>query len=374
MFSESFPLNPFFQVCKPLSLHIIGLTMELSTVMNEENELGKKNKILKEPIGYGFKEPYHRPTTLQCIEKCGHIDECTGFILDYKTSACYWYRSEISFDEGSNDIDENVALFIKTCLNVQNCTKIWIFERSPGATLVGNDKKTLPTVVTRQQCQQSCLDETSFDCRSAKFTLGHRNGSEIVGRCVLSDTDRHVMTSSFRVSRSDEEYFDNQCSKNLNETFCPYEEYDNIILSHSDVLHENKTKEECENLCQNSQEFNCRGYSIWPLTQSATNTRFICLIHSEDSKLLGPKLLADKTGSTHFEKAPCLNLSVTCPSNEMVIKYTPNVNFYGKIYLKGYSENQGCYVKGHGLESLILRFSLQAKQCGVQQAISNTNR
>lgn len=96
---------------------------------------------------------------------------------------------------------------------VQNCTKIWIFERSPGATLVGNDKKTLPTVVTRQQCQQSCLDETSFDCRSAKFTLGHRNGSEIVGRCVLSDTDRHVMTSSFRVSRSDEEYFDNQCSK-----------------------------------------------------------------------------------------------------------------------------------------------------------------
>ncbi|KRT86548.1 hypothetical protein AMK59_1431, partial [Oryctes borbonicus] len=320
-----------------------------------------------------YQDPYHRPATLQCLSKCASIEDCTGFLLDYKGSACYWYRNEIdSYDESDNIIDGDVSWFIKTCLKVEDCTKQWVFERSPGATLIGNDVRALPYVVTRQECQQTCLEETEFDCRSAKFTIGHRNGSDVVGRCVLSDTDRHLTPNSFRVSRSDEEYFDNQCSGALDESLCPFEEYENISLSHTDILFEDRSKEDCEVLCQSYEAFNCRGYSIWPHSISV-DTKYACLIHSEDSKLLGPKLLADKEGSLHFEKAPCLNISVTCTATEMTIRYTPKGNFYGKIYMKAHSENPACYVKGQGMETLTLRLGLRIKQCGILQALSNTN-
>lgn len=314
-----------------------------------EKIVGLRPKNIRQLLLY--QDPHHRPTTLQCLERCAEIEPCIGFILYHKESSCYWYRNEVpSFDELDNIIDGDVSWFIKTCFEgmlivaeihrlnfpdfaVANCQKLWIFERSPGATLIGNDIKILPSVVTRRECQQSCLDEKTFTCKSAKFTIGHRNGSEALGKCILSDKDRHSMPNSFRVSRSAEEYFDNQCSKgsiffivkylvskpyhtyfinvvfieiDVDDQFCPFEEYDNMTLSHTDVFYEDKSQEDCEHLCQTTKEFNCRGYSIWPISQSI-HTKYTCLIHSEDSKLLGPKLLHDKIGSTHYERAPCLN-------------------------------------------------------------------
>lgn len=89
----------------------------------------------------------------------------------------------------------------------------WIFERVPGATLIGNNAKKLPQVMSREECQQYCLNETSFLCRSIKFKIIDSSYANTIGICTLSDVDRHLMPSSYRVSSYDEEYIENQCVK-----------------------------------------------------------------------------------------------------------------------------------------------------------------
>lgn len=81
--------------------------------------------------------------------------------------------------------------------------------------------------------------------------------------------------------------------------FCAYEEYDNVTLAHSDVLFERKSKQDCQTLCEEFKNFNCRGYSIV--------SGNLCYLHSEDSKVFGPTLLKVNPLSIYYEKARCLN-------------------------------------------------------------------
>lgn len=184
---------------------------------------------------------------------------------------------------------------------------MWIFERVPGATLVGNDFKTLPSL-TRTECQQSCLNEDQFECKSVKFKIRNSDygpNDDTRGICMLSNFDRHILPTSYRASTYDDEYFENQCSEpenNNEDEFCSYEEFDNATLGHSDLLYEDETKESCQDLCEKTEIFNCRGYSI-----VARNGSFDCFLHSEDSKVHGPRLVVDNFRGKYFEKAPCLN-------------------------------------------------------------------
>lgn len=101
---------------------------------------------------------------------------------------------------------------IKSIL-VNDCPSDWAFERVPGAILVGNNVRKLPNVMTREECQQHCLNETTFLCRSAKYKVLDTFNEKEVGICTLSDVDRHLMPSSYRVSSYDDEYIENQCLK-----------------------------------------------------------------------------------------------------------------------------------------------------------------
>lgn len=102
-------------------------------------------------------------------------------------------------------------------ISVDNCDKFWTFERIPGAVLIGNDTKTLPQPITRTDCQQYCLNEKEFFCRSVKYKIiltNYLSNSDIMGTCTLSDADRHLLPNSYRVSGYEEEYFENQCADN----------------------------------------------------------------------------------------------------------------------------------------------------------------
>lgn len=63
-------------------------------------------------------------------------------------------------------------------------------------------------------------------------------------------------------------------------------------------------------LCDSNSNFHCRGYSLLPKI-SRNNNRYTstydCHIHSEDSKLHGPKLLMEQPRGLYYERAPCLN-------------------------------------------------------------------
>ncbi|KAJ8986008.1 hypothetical protein NQ317_013892 [Molorchus minor] len=325
---------------------------------------------------YEIKRGAHlRPITLNASPSVFPMKSCKSFVLYYSTFQCYWFRDQISgSEESQNVIDDEAAWFIKGCVTgSSNCNKLWSFERIPGAILIGNDTKILPSRLTRHDCQQYCLQETDFVCRSVKFRITNIDfdiDSEIGGICTLSDSDRHLMPSSYRVSEYEDEYFENQCSQNVNTTsseFCAYEEYDNVTLGHADILFGKKTKEECQKLCEEFQNFNCRGFTV------VDNN--ICLLHSEDTKVHGPKILEENSQSTYYEKATCLNITVSCSPTYMTVEYNPETNFFGKVYMQGYSENPECFAIGHGKFTLItLKLSLLTSSCGIYRAIEPLNR
>lgn len=62
-------------------------------------------------------------------------------------------------------------------------------------------------------------------------------------------------------------------------------------------------------LCDSNSNFHCRGYSLLPnFTQNNRyNLKYNCHIHSEDSKVHGPKLLKEQSKGVYYERAPCLN-------------------------------------------------------------------
>lgn len=318
------------------------------------------------------------PVTIECIQKCQSNDDCRSFVLDYSTFSCYWYRHPIEGKEESNIIPDNrVAWFVKICLRGGSCPdKLWKFERIPAAILIGNDTKTLTEKVTRIECEQSCLSSKNFECRSAKFKVKdakYDKNSAIMGSCTLSNTDRRLTPNSFRAGRDVEEYFENQCSNDYhqgyNNTFCAYEEYGDVLLQHVDLMFEKKTKSECEEICNGIKVFHCRGFSLKP---SASG--FTCLIHSEDSKVYGPRLLEEVSKGFYYEKARCLNITVTCTEESITINYRPEVNFLGRIYMQGYSDNPECFTKGQGFKQLSLKLPLPSSQCGIREAVTPDNR
>lgn len=68
------------------------------------------------------------------------------------------------------------------------------------------------------------------------------------------------------------------------------------------------------------------------------------------------------------------SVSVDCTETYMTIKYKPENDFNGKIYMRGYSENLECFALGKGGDVVTLKIPLLAPQCGISQANSELNR
>ncbi|KAJ3626559.1 hypothetical protein MTP99_017046 [Tenebrio molitor] len=270
---------------------------------------------------------------------------------------------------------KNLKMKLTRMWLVAKCEKLWVFERVPGATLVGSDTKILPKTLTRTECQQNCLSEKKFECKSAKFRItasDYGPNDEPKGICILSDSDRHILPNAYRASGFDDEYFENQCSEPANDDkseFCSYEEYDNATLRHNDLYYEKKTKENCQELCEGMKTFNCRGYSV-----VSTNKVSDCFLHSEDSKVHGPRLLQENVAGAYFEKAPCLDISITCTETYITVQFVPKMQFMGRMYMEGYSERPECSAKGQGTNTIILKLSALSEQCGLIKAIADDNR
>ncbi|KAK5645478.1 hypothetical protein RI129_006778 [Pyrocoelia pectoralis] len=313
-----------------------------------------------------YKRKIYEPVALECLSKCSANVNCFSFVIFYNISECYWYDVDIrGSQETESVLDPNVVWFEKTCLD-SDCNKLWIFERIPGTILIGYDVVTLPRKVTRNECQQNCLNYTN--CRSARFRIGDDiNLTNTLGTCVLSETDRSLVPNSFRAANYNEEYFENQCVEDKTDAFCAYEEYDHVILSQVDIKYDNFTKKQCEKLCDDITFFNCRGYSLIP---SASVTQYLCLIHSTNSKVHGPRMLYSLSGANFFEKARCLNVTVTCTETYITVNYQPEVPFNGKVYMSGYSDNIRCYMIGNNTEEIVLKIPLLEDQCGITKAVT----
>ncbi|KAH1001360.1 hypothetical protein HUJ05_010884 [Dendroctonus ponderosae] len=282
--------------------------------------------------------------TIQCLQNCQKNEKCQSFVLFYDTSDCYWFENDQTFirNESGMEVDNAAAWFVKVCLQEERgCNKSWVFETVRGATLIGNDTKALPRNMSRSECQQNCLDETDFDCRSVKFRVSSAQ-NETVGLCTLSN-------------------------KHQDNEYCTYEEYGDVAFKHKDLRLLNMTKDQCQHQCEVYQAFNCRGFSL--------DSGKKCILHSEDTKLRGPRILVSKQGATYYEKARCLNITVSCTESYMTIRYQPETNFHGKLYMHGNSENKECFVVGQGKFTMVtLKLQLLTNECGIVKADSPTSR
>ena len=109
---------------------------------------------------------------------------------------------------------DGTSYFEKICLrgDVDGCRdKAWSFERVIGMRLDGYDDRVIANVPSRRDCEELCLRERGFICRSAGYNT-------VTLECALSPETRRTKPDAYRTS-TNVEYLENQCIK-------PGENYD----------------------------------------------------------------------------------------------------------------------------------------------------
>jgi len=180
--------------------------------------------------------------------------------------------------------------------NVGPCRdRAWAFERHPGKELRGMDERTIPLVATRRDCQEACLKETRFVCRSARYDTKTLD-------CKLSPNDKRLRPDAFMNADSQTvEYLENQCvglgNSNsfcspprysifslihffeLGTTTCTYQTVPDMYARYMDSLVSNiADDDQCQQLCSTNRPFSCRSYSFY-----ASGSQ--CFISSDDRGL-----------------------------------------------------------------------------------------
>ena len=83
--------------------------------------------------------------------------------------------------------------------------KGWSFERVPNAILQGHDDRRFDNVPGRRDCEELCLRERGFRCRSAEY-------DSVALTCALSRESRRTRPGEIRDARN-VDYLENACIK-----------------------------------------------------------------------------------------------------------------------------------------------------------------
>lgn len=112
------------------------------------------------------------PVTAECNNRCRAGPKCRAFLLSYDKHQCFGLDYE-SLGRGVSIVNtaEKTSYFEKICLSTAPCEKAWTFERVMGRELKGFDNRVLSGVAGRLRCQELCLKERSFVCRSGLLTF-----------------------------------------------------------------------------------------------------------------------------------------------------------------------------------------------------------
>lgn len=176
--------------------------------------------------------------------------------------------------------------------------------------------------MTRRECIERCLFETTFKCRSVSFQISYRNNmartnfanilnKEILGRCILSRDDKNTEPDSFRVAQVNDEYIENQCqvvTNGVDEQFlddlCAYEHYPESALMYAEHEYIGLSDRECQEKCFKENFFFCKGLTYQKMDR-VDNSR--CFIHSEDVVSMGPRAVISMINSYYMKRVQCLN-------------------------------------------------------------------
>lgn len=170
--------------------------------------------------------------------------------------------------------------------------KYWAFERVLGhelaPVLYG---KTLNFVQNRRDCEEYCLQEKAFICRSALY-------NDDTTECKLSQDDRRTQSANFyRNNNPKISYLENQCIRSHNT--CPYVPTADAYPAYTDHVETTSTavsnQDGCEKSCNDNRRFLCRSYAFY-----SSNGQ--CFLSGDDSASAGQAAITHRPGIIYYER------------------------------------------------------------------------
>ncbi|XP_074601745.1 no mechanoreceptor potential A isoform X2 [Brevipalpus obovatus] len=241
--------------------------------------------------------PFINSDSHQSLNHPAMMMNLPALTAEYEESQCILYGEKASPD-GSDTLvkQENAWHFNKVCLNSKKLTtdcsnRLYVFERIPGYRFDGTKDKEM-IVTNRTECEEKCLEEVEFPCRSVTY-------EKTTSNCKLSRGTRYTNVRGFVVD-SNSEYMENMCLKaselcssavfiveTKKELDGPYERE---LAFAPDLFH-------CSNMCQRSLEergYMCRSFNYDE--QSRT-----CILYDEDP-LFFSEMIQDPTHPNELHK------------------------------------------------------------------------
>ncbi|KAG8201928.1 hypothetical protein JTE90_027405 [Oedothorax gibbosus] len=233
--------------------------------------------------------------TIECQEYCQRDGlDCPAFSVNYQNMRCD------KLDRNSQGRTQDLIprdgenYFEKICLRGPVATackdKAWAFERVLGHELEAQlYDRTVPFVQSRRDCQELCLEERSFTCRSALY-------NDDTTECKLSREDRRTLPAFYRRTNNMKvNYLENHCLPVL--TSCPYEETTDSYPTYTDHIQMVgiTSSEVCETFCTQYRDFNCRSFAYY-----SSNGQ--CFLSGDDRSSGGSGAVQGRPGLVYNER------------------------------------------------------------------------
>lgn len=346
------------------------------------------------------------PITAECNNRCRKSRHCRAFLVDYARQSCYSIESNTQLSSslassspssqasslsssqasanllhspapglvGANHNThvnliptlERTAYFEKHCLSVAGleCERAWIFERVLGHQLLGHDEKIIESVASRLRCQELCLNERDFKCRSGEYDYDTH-------QCRLASLDRHNQPRLFKATSAyhvgggagNVDYFENQCI-NLGHQCDAFDKYENMDLGRAEILRAANSSEQCQQFCtQIIKAFICRSFTWNPMTGK-------CYLNSGNTFTVGgPERLLPAPGLLYYQRNDCFDLQLDCDHTAMTLNLRTNEPFRGRMYVR--DDPIACETLGRSTlsSSLMIPFQSQAR-CAQRELVN----
>lgn len=227
----------------------------------------------------------------QCVKRCEDDSRCLGFNMDYNRNECQALAKNSEDNLFNVRSSSGVSYFEAVCLRGQDCGVLWTFERFIDMELRGQERRTLRDV-SKTECEDACLSETSFSCKSANY-------NHLSRECVLNDETQYSRPNNYAVSQG-VDYLENQCETAQAQSRCEYsipilDQY----LIYSDKVLDAFTDATCRQACTQEREFNCRSYSFLSESQPGTPQ---CLLSGDTQISAGRNAFQLENGAIYSEK------------------------------------------------------------------------
>lgn len=285
------------------------------------------------------------PITAECNNRCRRSTKCRAFLVNYERQTCYSIESHSSSSSRAPaqinlvPTNERTSYFEKVCLNLPavECERAWVYERVIGYQIQGQDDLIIDEVPSRLRCQELCLNERGFRCRSGEY-------DHIQMQCRLSMSDRHSKPSLFRPAPSSVDYFENQCVPMTNQCDA-FDRYEDTDLGRPEIMRAANSSDQCQQLCtQTIKAFICRSFTWNPLAGK-------CYMNSANSFMVGGMdRLINAPGLVYYQRNDCVDLKLECDTTAMTLNLRTSEPFRGRMYVR--DDPSGCETVGRsGLTS-----------------------